>query len=113
MKKEDLKGTKIYISSKQDRGLYIEKILKLGISISDATKTLLKFNECPFIYINEDYELHADKNSEDGKCAFLNDYESEQIFLDDVLAIKEPKGVCKSNPFDVINDIIKQYNIKK
>ena len=87
MKKEDLKRTKIYISSKQDRGLYIEKILKLGIQISDDTKTLLKLNEYPFIYINEDYELHATENGEDEKCAFLNEDGYEQIFLDDVLSI--------------------------
>lgn len=96
MKREDLKRTKIYISSKQDRGLYIEKILKLGIQISDDTKTLLKLNECPFIYINEDYELHATENGEDEKCAFLNEDEFEQIFLDDVLSIVD----YNFKPFD-------------
>lgn len=100
MKKEDLKLTKIYLSNIEDRIKFQKKMFSLGIQLKDNIATSLNLNDCPFFYIDEGYSLFAVESSEDGKVAFLNDDESEQVFLDDVLAIKEPKGVCKFNTFD-------------
>lgn len=95
MKKENLKNTKVYLCNKFDRALYNKKVLNLGIQLKDGF-TMAKVNDCPFIYINEDYLLYAVENSEEAKTTFLNEDEFEQIFLDDVLSIVD----YNFKPFD-------------
>ena len=87
MEKEDLRETKIYLSNVEDRIKFQKKMSSLGIQLKDNVATSLNLNDCPFFYIDEDYSLFAVESSEDGKVAFLNEDEYEQVFLDDILSI--------------------------
>lgn len=89
MEIEDLRGTKIYLSSIEDRKKFKKKMSILGIQLKDDIATSLNLNDCPFFYIDEDYSLYAVESSEVGKVEFLNEDEYEQVFLDDILSIMD------------------------
>ena len=95
---EDLKNTKIYLSNEEDRIKFQEKVFRLGVEWSDGTthvsNSLLKDI---FFTINNDLRVYVDF----GKVSFINNT-SKQIFLDEVLAIEEPKEEHKFKPFDKV-----------
>ena len=109
MNKEDLKETKIYLSNIEDRIKFQEKMFSLGIKWYSSTESL-SYLDSPFYFI--DWDLRLSHGSKGDYLGFRYS-DHKQVFLNDVLAIKEPNKVCKSNPFDIINDIIKHYEIDK
>ena len=96
MKVEDLKNTKIYLSNEEDRIKFQEKVFRLGVEWSDGTthvsNSLLKDI---FFTINNDLRIYVHF----GKVSFINNTK-RQIFLDEVLSIKELKIDFK--PFDKV-----------
>ena len=99
MKIEDLKNTKIYLHSVEDRLQFKNKLENLEIRWNFSPDADPVRHDIPFIYIDEDLELYMDfKESFEWFCA----NKSRQIFLDDVLAIEEPKEKCKFKPFDKV-----------
>ena len=96
MKKEDLKETKIYLSNVEDRIKFQEKMFSLGIKwyISDETITHL---DSPFYFVDWDLRLSYGTNMNEVDFAHSA---YRQIYLHNVLAIKEPKDVCEFSPFD-------------
>ena len=105
MKKEDLKETKIYLSNVEDRIKFQLKMFSLGIKWI-GIDGVVDYTGCPFYYIGKDFDLQYSISTEP-KIFIYNNY--KQIFLHDVLAIKEPKDVlaikepkdvCEFSPFD-------------
>ena len=96
MKVEDLKGTKIYLSNEEDRIKFQEKVFKLGVKWSEGDQSVIT-NGDMFFTIDNYLHLFLDW----GKTSFINNT-SKQIFLDEVLAIEEPKEECKFKPFDKV-----------
>ena len=96
MKKEDLKETKIYLSNVEDRIKFQEKMFSLGIKWI-VINSAVDYTDCPFYYIDKDFDLQY-SISIDPEFFIYNNY--KQIFLHEVLAIKEPKEVCEFNTFD-------------
>lgn len=99
MKIEDLKNTKIYLPNETDRLKFKRKVVKLGIKwvLNDWDDPL--FNDVPFIYIDALKEIYT--ACEKDFASFCSS-RYKQIFLDDVLAIKEPKEECEFKPFDKV-----------
>ena len=95
MEKEDLRETKIYLSNVEDRVKFQEKMFSLGIKWFALDG--VRYTDCPFYYISRDFYLELSKPI-DSKYFRCSDH--KQIFLHEVLAIKEPKEVCEFNPFD-------------
>ena len=96
MEKEDLRGTKIYLSNKEDRIKFQKKVFKLGVRWSEGDQSVVdNTNEDMFFTIDNYLHLFLDC----GKTYFINNT-SKQIFLDDVLAIEEPNIEFK--PFDKV-----------
>ena len=104
MKKEDLRETKIYLSSVEDRIKFQKKMFSLGIRWFDLDG--VRYTDCPFYYISRGFYLELSKPI-DSKYFRCSDH--KQIFLHDVLAIKEPNKVCKFNPFDRV--LVRDLNI--
>ena len=98
MKVEDLKNTKIYLSDEEDRIKFQEKVFRLGVEWSDGSNSVCKsmFSDT-FFTINEFLNLFMDC----GNISFISK-KRKQIFLDEVLAIEEPKEECKFKPFDKV-----------
>ena len=93
MTKEDLKNTKIYLSNEEDVIKFQEKVFKLGIKC-----TYPDWGN-PFIYIDESLSLYMDIERDFATfCASRN----KQIFLEDILEIKEPKKEHKFKPYDKV-----------
>ena len=95
MKKEDLRETKIYLSNVEDRVKFQEKMFSLGIKWFDVDG--IHCTDFPFYYISEDFYLGYSESTD--PALFIWD-SYRQIFLHEVLAIKEPKDVCEFSPFD-------------
>lgn len=95
MEKEDLKETKIYLSNVEDRIKFQLKMFSLGIKWFGIDG--IYYTDCPFYYISRGFYLELSKliDSEHFRCS-----DHKQVFLHEVLAIKEPNKVCKFNPFD-------------
>ena len=104
MKVEDLKNTKIYLPNETDRLKFKRKVVKLGIKwvLNDWDDPL--FNDVPFIYIDALKEIYT--ACEKDFASFCSS-RYKQIFLDDVLAIKEPKEECEFKPFDKV--LVRNY----
>ena len=98
MKKEDLRETKIYLSNVEDRVKFQEKMFSLGIKWNDSTEDP-SFLDSPFYYIGDD--IHLTHSSKEDLVDFEAD-EYKQIFLHDVLSIKETNKVCEFKPFDKV-----------
>lgn len=98
MKIEDLKNTKIYLSNKDDRVKFLEKVFKLGVEWIEGSPRII-ITGYPFFYIDSNLKLRVDSSPQ---SQFFLKYKDKQIFLDDVLAIKEPKEECKFKPFDKV-----------
>ena len=98
MKVEDLKNTKIYLSNEEDRIKFQEKVFRLGVEWSDGSNSVCKsmFSDT-FFTINEFLNLSMDC----GNISFISK-KRKQIFLEDVLAIEEPKEEYKFKPFDKV-----------
>ena len=96
MKKEDLKLTKIYLSNVEDRIKFQKKMFSLGIKWNSSGKSI-SYLDSPFYFVDLGLRLSHGK-----KVDYLWFWHSSdrQIFLHDVLAIKEPKDVCEFSPFD-------------
>lgn len=99
MKIEDLKNTKIYLSNEDDRVKFQEKVFKLGVKWPVSGKNV-ENTEHMFYFIDSDLDLSYGSSPFE-KPFFIVDG-SKQIFLDDVLAIEEPKKKCKFKPFDKV-----------
>ena len=98
MEKEDLKETKIYLSNVEDRVKFQKKVFNLGVEWCESGKSVAN-TEHMFYYIDSDLRLsHTDIFD---KLSFIGD-NRKQIFLDEVLAIEEPKEVCEFNTFDKV-----------
>lgn len=96
MKVEDLKNTKIYLSDEEDRIKFQKKVFKLGVKWSEGDQSVVdNTNGDMFFTIDNYLQLFLDW----GKISFINNT-SKQIFLDEVLSIKEPKIDFK--PFDKV-----------
>ena len=96
MKKEDLRETKIYLSNVEDRITFQKKMFSLGIKWYSSTESI-SYLDSPFYSIDCNLRLsHGSK----GDYLYFTHSDHRQIFLDEVLAIKEPKEVCEFNPFD-------------
>ena len=96
MKVEDLKNTKIYLSNEEDRIKFQEKVFKLGVTWTDCSQAITRsMSDDMFFIINKDLYMFIDW----GEIFFI-DKREKQIFLDDVLAIEEPKEECKFKPYD-------------
>lgn len=95
---EDLKNTKIYLSNKEDRIKFQEKVFSLGVEWRDGAPHEI-VPDCPFYYISDNYKLTRD-------CAtssnFFISHPYKQTFLDDVLEIEEPKKEYEFKPFDKV-----------
>ena len=98
MKKEDLKETKIYLSNVEDRIKFQLKMFSLGIKWI-GIDGVVDYTDCPFYYIGKDFDLQYSISIEP-EFFICNNY--KQIFLHEVLAIKEPKKECKFNTFDKV-----------
>ena len=96
MKVEDLKNTKIYLSNKEDRIKFQKKVFKLGVKWSEGNQSMAD-NTVVNMFFTIDNYLHL--FSDWGKTSFINNT-SKQIFLDEVLAIEEPKEECEFKPYD-------------
>ena len=98
MKVEDLKNTKIYLSDEEDKIKFQEKVFRLGVEWSDGSNSVCKnmFSDT-FFTINEFLNLFMSG----GNISFISK-KRKQIFLEDVLAIEEPKEECKFKPFDKV-----------
>ena len=98
MKVEDLKNTKIYLSNTSDRKIFQERVFKLGVTWNggDDDTHITHLDNC-FYYIDGYFNLTVDYSND---TSFFKNDASEQIFLDDVLSIKEPK--VKFKPFDKV-----------
>lgn len=99
MKIEDLKNTKIYLSNEDDRVKFQEKVFKLGVEWKAGSPRIILMTEHPFFYIDGNLKLSFDRSKQ---AQFFLKYKDKQIFLDDVLAIEEPKEECKFKPFDKV-----------
>ena len=98
MKVEDLKNTKIYLFNEEDRIKFQEKVFKLGVTWTDCSQAITRsMSDDMFFIINKDLYMFIDW----GEIFFI-DKREKQIFLDDVLAIEEPKEECKFKPFDKV-----------
>jgi len=98
MKIEDLKNTKIYLSNKEDRREFQEKVFKLGIVWNGGynnTDTMLL--EGCFYYIDAYLNLTVDSSND---ASFFRKHTNEQIFLDEVLEIEGPELECEFKPFE-------------
>lgn len=98
MKIEDLKNTKIYLHSIDEKVVFKNKLEKLGVRWRFWSECdPVTHDDIPFVFINEDFSLGV---------AYKRDYASfygdniKQIFLEDVLSIEEPKEGRKFRPFD-------------
>ena len=96
MKVEDLKNTKIYLSNEEDRIKFQEKVFKLGVKWSEGNQYVVDNTNGDMFFTIDNY-LHLFLDW--GKAYFINNT-SKQIFLDEVLAIEEPKINFK--PFDKV-----------
>lgn len=95
---EDLKNTKIYLSNEEDRIKFQEKVFRLGVEWSDGSNSVCKsMLSDTFFTINEFLNLFMDC----GNISFISK-KRKQIFLEDVLAIEEPKKECKFKPYDKV-----------
>lgn len=94
MKIEDLKNTKIYLSNEEDRVKFQKKVFRLGVKWSNGSNSVHKsmFSDT-FFTINEFFNL----SMECGNISFICK-KRKQVFLEDVLAIEEPK--VKFKPYD-------------
>lgn len=99
MKIEDLKNTKIYLSNEDDRVKFLEKVFKLGVEWWDGGLPREPITRPPFFYIDSNLKLSFDYSYQ---AQFFLEYKDKQIFLDDVLAVEEPKEECKFKPFDKV-----------
>ena len=98
MKVEDLKNTKIYLSNEEDWIKFQEKVFRLGVEWSDGSNSVCKsMISDTFFTINEFLNLFMGY----GNISFISK-KRKQIFLDEVLAIEEPKEECKFKPFDKV-----------
>lgn len=105
MKIEDLKNTKIYLHSTEDRVQFKNKLEDIGIRWSFAPSGDPLRHDIPFIYIDRNIELFMSSRGDfEGFCAD----KSRQIFLEDVLRIEAPKEEYKFKPFDrvLVRDFI-------
>ena len=95
---EDLKNTKIYLSNEEDKVKFQEKVFRLGVKWSDGSNSVCKdmFPDTYFA-INEFLNLFMGCVN----ISFISK-KRKQIFLEDVLAIEEPKEECKFKPFDKV-----------
>ena len=99
MKIEDLKNTKIYLHSVEDRLQFKNKLENLEIRWNFSPDADPVRHDIPFIYIDEDLELGMDfKVSFEWFCA----NKSRQIFLEDVLSIEEPERESVFEVFDKV-----------
>lgn len=98
MNLEDLKETKIYLSNVEDRIKFQKKVFNLGVEWCDSGKSVAN-TEHMFYYIDSDLRLSYTDIFD--KSSFIGD-NRKQIFLDEVLAIEDPKEVCEFNPFDKV-----------
>ena len=96
MKVEDLKNTKIYLSNEEDRIKFQKKVFKLGVKWSEGDQSVVDNTNGDMFFTIDNY-LHLFLDW--GKTSFINNT-SKQIFLDEVLAIEEPKIDFK--PFDKV-----------
>ena len=96
MKKEDLRETKIYLSNVEDRVKFQEKMFSLGIKWYSSDETI-SYLDSPFYFV--DWDLSLSHGTKVDYLCFAHS-SGRQIFLHDVLAIKEPKDVCEFSPFD-------------
>lgn len=98
MKIEDLKNTKIYMSNEADVIKFQDKIFNLDIKMADGTTQVPNPSlKDMFFTINNNLRVYVDF----GKVSFINNTR-RQIFLDEVLAIEEPKEECEFKPFDKV-----------
>ena len=97
MKIEDLKNTKIYLSNEEDRIKFQKKVFKLGVEWWNGGLLQKPIKERPFYYIDNNLKLSFGYSHQK---IWFRQYEYKQIFLEDVLAIKEPKEECEFKPFD-------------
>lgn len=104
MKVEDLKNTKIYLSNEEDRIKFQEKVFRLGVEWSDGSNSVYKsmFSDA-FFTINEFLNLFIVRCN----ISFISK-KRKQIFLEDVLAIEEPKKECKFKPYDKV--LVRDYD---
>ena len=104
MKIEDLKNTKIYLKTEDEVKQFQEKVFKLGVEWSDGSNSVCKsmFSDT-FFTINEFLNLFMDC----GNISFISK-KRKQIFLEDVLAIEEPKKECKFKPYDKV--LVRDYD---
>ena len=101
MKVEDLKNTKIYLSNEEDRVKFQEKVFKLWVKWSEGDQSVVENTNGDMFFTVDNY-LHLFLDW--GKTSFINN-RSKQIFLDEVLAIEEPKIDFK--PFDKV--LVRDY----
>ena len=102
MKVEDLKNTKIYLSNEKDRIKFQKKVFKLGVKWKDGTIEIC-YVEYEFYYIDSDFKMTMDGGT--GGVNWFLRKRNRQIFLEDVLAIEEPKIDFK--PFDKV--LVRDY----
>lgn len=98
MTKEDLKNTKIYLSSVDNRREFQEKVFRLGVKWKAGSRDVKELDKC-FFYIDVDLRLSMGSDF-DFEVNHFKEHEYEQIFLHDVLSIEEPKEEYKFKPYD-------------
>ena len=94
MKREDLKNTKIYLSNREDRIKFQEKVFKLGVKWISGETCVIAYQSHPFYYISN---LALSCNSSMLYNLFIES-RYKQIFLEDVLSIEEPVVLITGTP---------------
>lgn len=86
MKIEDLKDTKIYLRTEDESVQFQRKVFNLGVEWIEGGNVV--DSSCNFFHISQELKLYC--------CYYTTslhfiDIRKKQIFLEDVLSIKEPK----------------------
>ena len=97
---EDLKNTKIYLSSVDNRREFQEKVFKLGVKWKDGSRDVKELDKC-FFYIDVDLRLSMG-NYLDFEVNHFKEHEYEQIFFHDVKSIGKPKEKYRFKPYDKV-----------
>ena len=93
MKIEDLKNTKIYLKTEDEVKQFQEKVFKLGVEWIEGGNVV--DSSCNFFHISQTLKLYC--------CYYTTslhfiDIRRKQIFLEDVLSIKEPVSLVTGMP---------------